>query len=64
MVDVILSIPQDNVAEIIETIIWLQPIPQIPDPATEGSLFLDTNAGANGTLVIYSNAAWRTVAVL
>ena len=32
-----------------------------PSPNTEGSLFLDTDAGANGTLVMYSNGAWRTV---
>ena len=33
-----------------------------PTPATEGALFLDTDASANGTLVMYSNGAWRTVA--
>ena len=32
MVDVTLSIPDGNVAEVIETIVWLQAIPQIPDP--------------------------------
>lgn len=35
-----------------------------PAPNTEGALFLDTDAGANGTLKIYSNGAWRTVAAL
>lgn len=33
----------------------------VPTPATEGALFLDTDAGANGTLVMYSNGDWRTV---
>lgn len=33
----------------------------VPAPAVEGALFLDTDAGANGTLVCYSNGAWRTV---
>lgn len=33
-----------------------------PAPAVEGALFLDTDAGANGTLVMYSNSGWRTVA--
>ena len=37
MVDVTLSIPAENLAEVIETIIWLQPIPQIPDPEWEYS---------------------------
>lgn len=32
-----------------------------PAPAVEGALFLDTDAGVNGTLVCYSNGAWRTV---
>jgi len=32
-----------------------------PSPDTEGAIFLDTDAGANGTLVMYSNGAWRTV---
>jgi parallel beta-helix repeat protein len=32
-----------------------------PTPATEGALFLDTDAGANGTLVMYSNGTWRTI---
>jgi len=35
-----------------------------PAPDIEGALFLDTNDGANGTLKIYSNSAWRNVAVL
>ena len=35
-----------------------------PAPNTEGALFLDTDAGTNGTLKIYSNGAWRTVAEL
>jgi hypothetical protein len=30
----------------------------------EGFLWLDTDAGANGTLKIYSNGGWRTVAAL
>ncbi len=29
-----------------------------------GDLFLDTNAGSNGTLVCYANGAWRTVKAL
>ena len=34
-----------------------------PAPAVEGSLFLDTDTpDANGSLVIYSNGAWHTVA--
>ena len=32
-----------------------------PTPAQTGGLFLDTDAGANGSLVIYSNSAWRVV---
>jgi len=40
------------------------PLGTAPTPATEGSLFLDTDASANGTLMIYSNSAWRTVAIL
>ena len=32
MIEVILKIPEENIAEVIETILWLQPIPQIPDP--------------------------------
>lgn len=35
-----------------------------PAPDTEGALFLDTDAGINGTLKIYSNGAWRTAAEL
>lgn len=34
-----------------------------PTPATAGALFLDTDAGANGTLKMYSNGAWRDVQV-
>jgi hypothetical protein len=30
-------------------------------PAVEGMLFLDTDAGTNGTLLMYSNGDWRTV---
>ena len=33
----------------------------VPTPATEGALFLDTDAGTNGTLKMYSNGAWRDV---
>ncbi len=36
----------------------------LPATANVGSLYLDTNAGANGTLYMYSNGAWRAVAVL
>ena len=32
-----------------------------PAPAVEGAIFLDTDAGANGTLVMYSNGGWRTI---
>lgn len=35
-----------------------------PAPAVEGALFLDTDASANGDLVMYANGAWRTVATL
>jgi len=35
-----------------------------PTPAVEGALYLDTDAGTNGTLVCYSNGAWRTVQAL
>jgi hypothetical protein len=35
-----------------------------PASPVEGDLFLDTDAGANGTLKIYSNSAWRTIAAL
>ena len=33
----------------------------VPWPAMEGALFLDTDASANGSIVCYSNGAWRTV---
>ena len=33
-----------------------------PYPDTQGALFLDTDASANGTLMMYSNSSWRTVA--
>lgn len=32
-----------------------------PGPDMEGALFLDTNAGKNGTLKCYSNGSWRRV---
>ena len=35
-----------------------------PLPAIEGSLFLDTDDGTNGTLKIYSNGGWRTIQAL
>lgn len=35
-----------------------------PAPSVEGAIFLDTNASVNGSVVIYSNGAWRTVADL
>lgn len=35
-----------------------------PWPALEGAMFLDTDASTNGTLVVYKNGDWRTVAVL
>lgn len=37
------------------------PLGTTPAPSSEGALFLDTDAGANGTLVCYSNGAFRTV---
>jgi len=37
MVDVTVSIPAENVAEIVETIKWLKSIPQIKDPEWEYS---------------------------
>jgi hypothetical protein len=40
------------------------PLGESETPTEEGALFLDTNAGANGTLKIYSNSAWRTVQAL
>lgn len=35
-----------------------------PTSTTAGALWLDTNAGANGTLKCYANGAWRTVQAL
>jgi hypothetical protein len=35
-----------------------------PSPAQEGAVFLDTDAGVNGTLKIYSNSGWRTIQAL
>ena len=32
-----------------------------PTSTTEGALWLDTDAGANGTLMCYANGAWRIV---
>ena len=32
-----------------------------PAPDVEGAIFLDTDASANGSLVVYSNGVWRTV---
>jgi hypothetical protein len=37
------------------------PVGTTPSPDVEGALFLDSNAGANGTLMMYSNGVWRTV---
>lgn len=33
----------------------------IPGPDIEGAIFLDTDESVNGSLVMYSNGAWRTV---
>jgi hypothetical protein len=35
-----------------------------PAPAVEGALYLDTDDGANGSLMCYSNNAWRKVVEL
>jgi hypothetical protein len=35
-----------------------------PAPAVEGALYLDTDEGANGSLMCYSNSAWRKVVEL
>ncbi len=35
-----------------------------PTSVTAGALWLDTDAGANGTLMCYANGAWRTVQAL
>ncbi len=35
-----------------------------PTTTTEGALWLDTNASANGTLMCYGNGAWRAVQAL
>jgi hypothetical protein len=32
-----------------------------PWPAREGALFLDLDASANGSIVVYANGAWRTI---
>lgn len=40
---------------------FIVPLGITPIPDKEGALFLDTDAGANGTLKMYSNGAWRTV---
>ncbi len=54
MVDVTLSIPDGNVAEVIETIVWLQAIPQIPDPN-----WVNPEDGTSAPLVDkYTGAQW------
>lgn len=36
----------------------------LPGTSNVGSLYLDTDAGANGTLYMYANGAWRAIVVL
>ena len=36
----------------------------LPGTANVGSLYLDTDAGANGTVYMYANGAWRAIVVL
>lgn len=35
-----------------------------PTPEVEGAFFLDTDASANGDLLMYGNGAWRTLTSL
>ena len=54
MVDVTLTIPDENVAEVIETIKWLQAIPQILDPE-----WVDPKDGTTVPLIDeYTGAQW------
>jgi hypothetical protein len=40
---------------------FVMPAGTSPAPSTNGSLFLDTDNGTNGSLSIYSNGGWRTI---
>lgn len=63
--DLVIGADQDIVLEpdnaVIVTGGLVIPSGTTPGPATEGALFLDTDAGGNGVLVMYANDGWRTV---
>ena len=66
--DLVIGADQDIILEPDNAVIVTQglviPSGTTPAPATEGALFLDTDAGGNGVLVMYANGGWRTVASL